>query len=113
MELQIVKTEDKVRGKLYDVNIEGKRIELLMTWHALDRMKIWKLDINQVLSALLHPEEVVTGHHRRYIAHKRYGEHILRVVYESKDSPVVITVYFPSTKRYFAGGGTYADKILS
>ena len=112
MKLQIVKTEDKVRGRLYDVNIEGKRIELMMTWHALDRMKIWKLDINQVLSALLNPEEVVMGHHGRYIAHKRHGEYILRAVYEHKDWPVVITVYFPSTERYFTGGGTYADKIL-
>ena len=112
MELQIVKTEDKVKGRLYYINIKGERIQLMMTWHALDRMKNWKLDINQVLSALLNPEEVVTGHHGRYIAHKRYGEHTLRAVYERKDLPVVITVYFPSTQRYFTGGKTYADKIL-
>lgn len=112
MEFQIGKTEDKVKGRLYQVNFKGKKIQLVITWHALDRIKIWGLDINQVLSALLNPEEVVTGHHGRYIAHKRYGEHILRAVYEHKELPVVITVYFPSTKRYFMGGETYADKIL-
>jgi hypothetical protein len=27
--------------------------------------------------------------------------------------PVVITVYYPLTRRYFQGGGTYEDLILS
>lgn len=35
MEFQIVKTEDKVRGRLYYVNVAGKEIDLMMTWHAL------------------------------------------------------------------------------
>ena len=113
MEFQIVETEDKARGKLYYISVSGRRIDLMITWHALDRMKIWDLNINQVLLALLDPEEVVVGHHRRYIAHRRYGEHVLRAVYEHTDLPTVITVYFPSAKRYFRGGEEYADKILS
>ena len=76
-------------------------------------MKVWKLDINPVLSVGLDPEEVVIGHHGRYIAHKHHGDYMLRAVYEHKDLPVAITVYFPSTKRYFTGSGTYADKMLS
>jgi len=113
MEFQIVKTEDKVRGRSYYVNVAGKEIDLMMTWHALERMKIWNLDISQVLLTLLDPEEVMIGHHRRYIAHRRYGEHVLRAVYEHIDLPIVITVYLPSAERYFRGGGKYADKILS
>ncbi len=68
-------------------------------------MKVWKLDINPVLSVGLDPEEVVIGHHGRYIAHKHHGDYMLRAVYEHKDLPVAITVYFPSTKRYFTGSG--------
>ncbi|MSS73002.1 MAG: hypothetical protein EXS64_16140 [Candidatus Latescibacteria bacterium] len=49
-----------------------------------------------------------------FIAHRGYNEHVLRVVYEyESDIPLVVTVYFPYAKRYFQGGGTYADQILS
>ena len=112
MKIQIVRTEDKVRGKLYHIDVSGKEIGLMMTWHALERMKVWNLDINQVLLALFEPEEVIAGHHGRYIAHNRHGKHVLRAVYEHTDLPVVITVYFPIAERYFTGGGKYADKIL-
>ena len=113
MEFQVVRTEDKVRGKLYYIDVSGKEIDLMMTWHALDRMKVWNLNINQILISLLEPEEVIVGHHGRYIAHRRYGKHVLRAVYEHIGLPTVITVYFPSAERYFRGGGKYADKILT
>ena len=46
------------------------------------------------------------------MAHKKYGTHIVRAIYEyENDLPVVVTVYYPSAKRYFRGG-TYADRIL-
>ena len=112
MKFQVVYIQDQARGKLYRINVSGKEIALMMTWHALERMKVWNLDISRVLLALLDPEEVITGHHGRYIAHKRYGKHVLRAIYEHVDLPTVITVYFPGTERYFAGGGKYADKIL-
>lgn len=36
-----------------------------------------------------------------------------RAVYEYEgELPVLVTVYFPLTERYFRGGGTHADKIL-
>ena len=44
MEFQIIKTEDKARGRLYHVNVAGKEIDLIMTWHAIERTKIWNLD---------------------------------------------------------------------
>ena len=56
---------------------------------------------------------VLTGHYGRFIAHKKYGTHIVRAVYEyDNDLPVVVTAYYPLVTRYFKGGGTYADKIL-
>jgi len=113
VEFQIVETEDKARGKLYHIDVSGRKIGLMMTWHALQRTKVWNLDINQVLLVLLEPEEVIVGHHKRYIAHRRYGRHVLRAVYEHIGLPIVITVYFPNAERYFRGGGRYADKILT
>ncbi|NOR60355.1 MAG: hypothetical protein GQ469_06975 [Methanosarcinales archaeon] len=70
--------------------------------------------MEKVLDALLHPEEVLTGHFDRFIAHKRDKEHIIRAIYEYDSGlPVLVTVYYPTAARYFKGGGIYADKILS
>ena len=35
-----------------------------------------------VAETLLLPEEVIIGHRNRYIAHRRYGNHLVRAVYE-------------------------------
>lgn len=62
---------------------------------------------------LLCPEEVIIGHRNRFIAHRRYNNHILRAVYEyEEEMPVLVTVYFPYSDRYFEGGGNYEDKIF-
>ena len=112
---EIIKIEEKERGKVYHLRINKRKIKIMITWHARGRSEIWELDMEKVLDALVYPEEVVTGHYNRYIAHKRYGEHIIRAVYEYNELeiPVVITVYFPFAERYYKGGGTYADKIFS
>ena len=59
-------------------------------------MNLWKLQIRDVFEALLYPEEVLVGHHGRYVAHKRCGTHLIRAVYEYESMPVLVTVYFPS-----------------
>ncbi len=85
----------------------------MVTKHVKERLHRWNIDIDKLFETLLYPDEVVTGHHDRYIAHRRYGTLIVRAVYEYEDDlPVVVTVYYPSAKRYFKGGGTYADRIL-
>jgi len=113
--VEIIKIEEKERGKVYHLRINKRKIRIMITWHAMGRSEIWELDMEKVLDALVYPEEVVTGHYNRYIAHKRYGEHVIRAVYEYNELeiPVVITVYFPFAERYYKGGGTYADKIFS
>jgi hypothetical protein len=59
------------------------------------------------------PEEVPVGHRNRHLAHRRYGNHLVRAVYEYHEGlPVLVTVYFPHVDRYFEGGNTYEDKIL-
>ena len=62
---------------------------------------------------LLDPEEVLVGHNNRFIAHRCFGQHVLRAVYEYDDSvSVLITVYYPYKDRYFQGGGSFEDQIL-
>jgi hypothetical protein len=102
------------RGRLYSINARGKRISVLFLHHALERMQKWSLLEEQVLETLLFPEEVVTGHGKRYIAHRRYeGSHLVRAVYEyDENTPVLVTVYFPYAGRYFQGGEVFEDKIL-
>jgi len=114
MKFIIVKIEKKVKGKLYRIKAEDKELEIMITWYAIERINRWKLKIELVIEDLLYPEEVLVGHHNRYIAHKRYGNHLVRAIYEYDDhTPIVVTVYFPLSERYFKGGGMYADKIFS
>ena len=67
----------------------------------------------EVGDTLLEPEEVLKGHYNRFIAHKCYGEHVLRAVYEYDELiPTLVTVYFPYKERYFKGGGQFENQIL-
>ena len=44
---------------------------------------------------------------------KRHNKHLIRAVYENDmNLPVLVTVYYPSTDRYYEGGEKFADKIL-
>lgn len=114
MKFQIIGTEEKPKGRLYKIEVDSLKLHLLFTHHSLDRISVWGLSIEQVLDALIFPEEVVTGHFNRFIAHKRHDKHVVRAVYEYDIKlPVLITVYYPSADRYFEGGEKYADKILT
>jgi hypothetical protein len=114
MKVQVKAIREHQRGKIYDVTANGKKVSILITFHALERISRWRLTDRKVLQALLFPEEVVRGHRIRYIAHRRSRGHVLRAVYEyERNMPVVITVYYPAAERYFKGGGVYEDKILS
>ena len=86
----------------------------LLTFHALERTRRWKLTDRQVILALLAPDEVLKGHRNRFIAHRKVSTHVVRAICEYQDKmPVVITVYFPFAQRYFTGGGLYEDQILA
>lgn len=114
MKLTILANLTHERGTIYKIFANGTIVFILLTFHALERIVKWRLTEQVVLRALLFPEEVLRGHRGRFIAHRRAGRHIVRAVYEYEDSmPVVITVYYPLTRRYFQGGGTYEDLILS
>jgi len=114
MRFRIVAVRDHPKGKIYEMEADGKVVSLRLTFHALERVTRWNLSLGKVLQALLFPEEVLRGHRDRFIAHRRAGDHVIRAVYEyENDAPVVITVYYPSIARYFRGGGDFEDQILS
>lgn len=114
MQFRVVAVRDHPSGQIYKVAAEAKVVSLPFTFHALQRIARWRLSLRTVLEALLFPEEVLRGHRNRFIAHRRDGDHGIRAVYEYENgAPVVITVYYPSSDRYFQGGGNFEDKILS
>jgi len=101
------------KGVLFTFDKKGKQVRILFLRHGIDRMAKWKLTPEMVGETLLEPEEVLIGHYNRFIAHKCYGQHILRAVYEYDDlNPSLITVYFPHKDRYYEGGERFENKIL-
>ena len=110
---RIVSRESHPKGLLYQIAVADRTIGVILTRHASHRLLLWQCTEEQAFDTLLFPEEVLTGHRNRFIAHRRYGEHILRLVYEYEGGiPLIVTVYFPYSRRYFRGGGSYADQIL-
>lgn len=113
MKIEIIDKISHPKGMLYVVKIDGQNLTILILFHAIERMKKWEISDKIVIETMLQPEEVLLGHRNSFIAHKRYGEHIIRAVYEYQEGfPVLVTVYFPYANRYFKGGGNYEDKIF-
>ena len=83
MKLKIIEEEIHAKGILYKIKYKGKLIKILFTFHAIERIKKWKLKETMVIETLFFPEEVLIGHNKRFIAHHRYENHIVRAVYES------------------------------
>jgi hypothetical protein len=113
MTIEIIDKISHPKGMLYSLRINGHMINILFLFHAIERMKKWAISDKIVIETMLLPEEVLVGHRSRYIAHRRYENHVIRAVYEyQKELPVLVTVYFPHITRYFKGGRVYEDKIF-
>lgn len=113
MKIEIIKVEEHYRGKMFAFSVGDEQRKILYLLHALERIQKWGLTPEMIAETMFLPEETVIGHRMRYIAHKRYGDHLVRAVYEYEEGiPVLVTVYFPYANRYFRGGGTYEDKIF-
>lgn len=111
--VEIVASRREDKGELFTFKCHGVEIDILFLNHSIERASKWRLSIEQIGECLLLPDEVLTGHFDRYIAHKVIGNYLIRAVYEySGTLPVLITVYFPYVNRYFRGGATHEDKIL-
>lgn len=114
MAYRLIAVHDHPRGTVHEIRANRADVSVLLTHHALRRLEQWRLTDDLVVRALLFPEEVLIGHHGRFIAHLRRGDHLVRVIYEYEERlPVAVTVYSPFARRYFQGGGTYEDRILS
>lgn len=114
MVFTVVRRTAETSGVRLEVEADGRRLDLLFLWHSISRMRRWRLPEARVIETLLFPEEVRLGHRGRFIAHRRYGNHLVRAVYSYEDAvPVLVTVYYPFSERYFEGGNHYADHILS
>lgn len=113
MNIKIINRHNHIKGEIYTIGIQKKTIEILFLLHAIERIEKWEIKKEMIVETLLLPEEVLVGHGNRYIAHMRYGDHLVWAVYEyENDLPILLTVYFPYRKRYFKRGGTYEDKIF-
>jgi hypothetical protein len=110
--MNILEKQIHSQGQLYLIRHKTENIQILLLHHAIDRIDKWQLEEDRVIETLLNPEEVLAGHRGRYIAHRRYGNHVLRAIYEYQGRlPVLVTVYFPYQERYFLGGTIYEDQI--
>ncbi len=113
MPIEIIDKQPHNKGEIYIIRINDRIIKILFLLHATERIKRWNIKEEMVIETLLLPEEVILGHRDRYIAHRRYGGHLVRAVYGYEDElPVLITVYFPFKDRYFKGNRVYEDKIF-
>src|SRR3989304_5148176 len=113
MNIKIINRHNHIKGEIYTIGIQEKTRNIPCLFHALERIKKWAVKDEMIVETLLLPEEVLVGHGNRYIAHRRYGDHLVRAVYEyENDLPISLTVYFPYRERYYKGGGTYEDKIF-
>ena len=61
---------DKVlhpKGVLFTFDKKGKKAQIIFLNHAIERMEKWKLTPEMVGVTLLEPEEVLIGHHNRFM----------------------------------------------
>jgi hypothetical protein len=113
MTIEITEHRPHEKGLIYTIRIQETTVDILLLTHAMERIKRWAIPEERVFETLLMPEEVISGHRDRYIAHRRYGNNLVRAVYEYEGLlPVLVTVYFPNKDRYFKGGGFFEDQIL-
>lgn len=113
MGIETLERKPHTKGEIFVFCIGDKTIEILFLFHAIERILKWELTFEMAGETLLLPDEVLIGHNKRYIAHKVYGDHLVRAVYEYEGKmPVLLTVYFPYSWRYYQGGLSFEDKIL-
>jgi len=76
------------------------KITIFLTNHLLYAVKEYSLEVEDVLYAVLFPDDVVGGHSRRFVAYKLLNDYLTRVVYEYENGiPVVITFIYCQSER--------------
>ena len=77
-------------------------MEIIISKHAKERIKIYNLTEKIVIETVKHPDEIVNGYSGTLIAHKTLNGYLLRIVYiKEQDKIKVITVYPAKKERYW------------
>jgi len=64
------------------------------TKHALKQIKIRKLEKADINTTLNNPDKIIEDRFQNFIAQKKFGNYLLRVVYiQEKDTKIIITGY--------------------
>jgi len=76
-------------------------MKIIFTSYAEDTISDRAIPKEEIIDALLFPFEIKEGMDGRFIAHKIFGEKLLRVVFEiSKNTYIVVTAYYTNQRRY-------------
>lgn len=76
-------------------------MKIIIVKHAEERMQIYDVPEDLILSAVQNPDNIVEGYRGRKIYQKKLNGYILRVIVEeSKEIKTVITVYKARRRRY-------------
>jgi hypothetical protein len=78
--VEILASRHNDKGRLYTFRCHDVEVEILFLSHSIGRAEKWQVSIEQIEACLLLPDEVLTGHFGRYIAHKVIGKHVIRAV---------------------------------
>jgi hypothetical protein len=70
-----------------------------LSCHAICRMRLYNITVQQVYQTLYEPEQVVPSIKERYNAYRRTGDWILRVTYQEEEMRYVVVTVTPR-KRF-------------
>ena len=75
--------------------------EILFHPYALYKMDKRNISKQEVIKTLREPHSIMNGKYGREISQRRYGRHVLRVIFEEhEDHILVITAYPAKAERY-------------
>ena len=76
-------------------------MDIVYTEYAEETIGDRKIGKKEIENSLLNPDEIVQGKKNRKIAHKLFGNKMLRVVFETEGKTyIVITAYYTQPGRY-------------
>jgi translation initiation factor IF-3 len=76
-------------------------MRIVYSEHARQNMLERKIHERLVAGALSFPDKIILSRKGRKIAHKKFGNRLLRVVYKETDKVyIIVTVYFSRSDRY-------------
>ena len=76
-------------------------MKILYTAYAEEALRDREISKEKIELTLINPEKVVDGKKDRKIAHRIFGDKLLRVIFETVEKAyIVITAYYAKPERY-------------